>query len=403
MIKRLRIKLVAITMSLLMVMLLLILGFVFHLTRTGLESSSLDVLQAVEPDRGGPGSPGKPGRPGNPMGPCFILEISPDGKFTAIGSDYYDLDDMDALLPILDKAQRTGDDHGVLRDQALRFLELEGGPGMRYAFTDITAELRTLQRLNITCAIILFAGMLCLFGISVLLARWAVRPVEIAWDHQRQFVADASHELKTPLTVILTNAELLQSDEYDEASKRRFSDSILTMSRQMRGLVEQLLNQARVDSDTPQAQPVPIDLSKLAADVVLPFEPVYFEAGRELRSTIEPGIQLSGNPGQLRQVVDILLDNGCKYSTPGSVVTLTLSRTGRNHCLLQVSSPGAPMTEAQCRDIFKRFYRGDEARSMNRSYGLGLSIAQGIVRQHRGKIWAQSRNGNNTFFVSLPL
>ena len=400
MIRQLRVKLVAITMVLLMVMLVVILGCVYHLTRAGLEGASLSTLQAVNSDRGGPG---KPGKPLISLGPCFVLELSPNGKLTALGSDYYHLEDPELLKAILDEAQETGLRTGVLKNRTLRFLELDGGPGSRYAFTDITSEMQTLQRLNFTCVIILFTGLLGFLVISILLARWAVRPVETAWEQQRQFVADASHELKTPLTVILTNAELLQSDEYDEPSKRRFADSILTMSHQMRGLVEQLLNQARVDSGKVQSPKVRTNLSKLVSDAVLPFEPVYFEAGRELQSAVEPDIQLSCHPTQLRQVVDILLDNGCKYSTPGSMVTLNLSRPARSHCILQVSSPGVPMTEQQCRDIFQRFYRADEARSMNRSYGLGLSIAEGIVHQHRGKIWAQSRDGINTFFVSLPL
>lgn len=400
MIRRLRVKLVAITMSLLMVMLLVILGCVYHLTRTGLESASLDALQAVDTDLG---NHGKPGRPGGYMGRCFMLELSPNGKLIAVGSGYYDLDDRDSLMELLEEAEDTEQRTGVLEDRALRFLKKEGVPGIAYVFTDITTEIQTLQRLNWICAGIFMVGLLGFLGISILLARWAVRPVENAWNQQRQFVADASHELKTPLTVILTNAELLHADEYDEASKRRFADSILTMSHQMRGLVEQLLEQARVDNGIARTEMVSVDLSKLVSDAVLPFEPVYFEEGRELQSVVEPGILLTGHPARLRQVVEILLDNGCKYSTPGGLVCLTLSRQGRSQCLLQVSSPGAEMTEQQCRDIFKRFYRVDEARSMNRSYGLGLSIAQGIVRQHRGKIWAQSRDGINTFSVNLPL
>jgi signal transduction histidine kinase len=260
------------------------------------------------------------------------------------------------------------------------------------------SEQLVLKRMHWTSLMILLAGMLIFFGFSVLLTRWTVRPVEQAWEQQRQFVADASHELKTPLTVILTNAELLHG-EYDAQSKEQFADSILTMSRQMRGLVEELLDQARVDNT--QIQHRKLDYSKLVEDAVLPFEPVYFEAGRRLQCHVEPGIGAMGNAEHLRRVVEVLLDNGWKYSSPGGVVELNLSRQGRGS-LLSVRSPGITMTEQQCHDIFKRFYRMDQARTMNRSYGLGLSIAQGIVQQHRGKIWVQSQGGYNTFFVSLP-
>lgn len=401
MIKKLRRKLIAITMVLLMAVLTVILVFVYHSTRTGLEESSLNRLTAAGAELGLHTRPGAADRVPAPM--CFVLWLSPDGELSAFGSDYYyDLDDPDALMALLSQAREQEDQSGIIKDRNLRFLRLNEGRGAVYAFTDISAELEMLSRLNITCAVVFAVGLIVFFAISVLLAKWAVRPVEKAWEQQRQFVADASHELKTPLTVILTNAELMASDEYDEGSKRQFTASILTMSRQMRGLVEELLDQARVDNGSAQTEHQKLDYSKLVSDGMLPFEPVYFEAGRELRCDIEPGITVVGRAEHLRRVVDILLDNGCKYSEPASAVELRLTRQGRS-CLLSVRSPGVSMTAEQCRDIFKRFYRMDTARTMNRSYGLGLSIAQGIVQQHRGKIWAQSQDGVNTFYVSLPL
>lgn len=391
----------AITAVLLTVVLVAILCCIYHFTRIGLEERSMSALQAAGAELGPRDRPGKPDRLTN--SPCFLLEISPDGRLKAVGTDYYDLDDREELLALLEEVEEMDVQSGLLEDQQLRFLRLDNGPGVCYAFMDISGELDTLSQLNVTCAVILAAGVIGFFCISVLLARWAVRPVEQAWEQQRQFVADASHELKTPLTVILTNAELLRSNEYDEQNKSQFADSILTMSRQMRGLVEELLDQARVDNGMSNVEKIRLDYSKLVSDAVLPFEPVYFEAGKELRSFVQPGIAVTGSAAHLRRVVEVLLDNGCKYSFPGSVVELRLERQGRGNCLLTVSSPGEAMTEQQCQDIFKRFYRANQARTMNRSYGLGLSIAQGIVQQHRGKIWAQSRDGINTFYVNLPM
>ena len=400
MIKRLRFKLIAITMVLLTVMLAMVFALVYHVARTGLEQDSLAALQAFSADTARPGRPMGPGQ--ELSTPCFVIQESRRDGLSVYGSAYFDLTDKEEIEKILEETWDSGQRTGVLKDRALRFMKLEGLPGTAYAFTDISGELQTLRNLLTSFLVIGFAALLGLFGISVLLARWAVRPVEKAWEQQRQFVADASHELKTPLTVILTNAELLRSEEYDEAGKRRFADSILTMSRQMRGLVEELLDQARVDNGAIRQELAPLDLSKLVSDAALPFEPVYFEEGRELRSEIEPGITMTGSARHLRQVVDILLDNGCKYSVPGGIVALRLRRQGRN-CLLTVTSPGPTMSQEQCRDVFKRFYRADTARSMNHSYGLGLSIAQSIVQQHRGRIWAAGENGWNTFFVQLPL
>lgn len=398
MIKRLRWKLVGITTVLLTVVLGMILSFVYYATQSGFQRDSLDTLEQMTIQVG------KPGRPGKfktfPDGRCFLLQQERDGTLVAIGPEHY-LEDREVLLEILAEAEGTGERSGVLKERGLRFLRREDGPTTGYAFMDISAEEQALSVLVTTCIVIFVVGVVCFFGISILLARWATRPVEQAWDQQRQFVADASHELKTPLTVIMTNAELMTGETVDPAQQARSADSILTMSRRMRSLVEELLDQARVDNGTVRAKWETVDLSKLVSDSVLPFEPLYFEAGRMLDSQIQPGITVTGSAQHLRQVVDILLDNGCKYSTPGGTVLLRLERYHRG-CLIGVTSPGEALTEQQCEDIFKRFYRVDTARKIDGSCGLGLSIAKGIVEQHKGKIWAQSQEGQNTFFVQLP-
>ena len=401
MIRRLRRKLVTITMVLLSAVLLAIMICVYLLTSAGLEADSLKSLQAAQSElmdnHKGPG-----GKIRTTVSPCFILEQKPDGTFIAVGSTMYDLSDKEELEQILREAVETGQQSGVLEEQQLRFLELESGPDHLYAFMDISSEQDTLSRLRLICLVIFSAGLIGIFCISVLLTRWAVRPVEKAWEQQRQFVADASHELKTPLTVILTNAELLSDPDYDTTSRERFAGNILTMSRQMRGLVEELLDQARIDNGIVREKQERLDLSKLAEESVLIFEPVYFEAGRMLESDIQPALTVNGSRDHLRRVVEVLLDNGCKYSTANSTVHIRLARHGKN-ALLSVSSQGNPLTEQQCKDIFKRFYRADTARAMNRSYGLGLPIAQGIVEQHKGRIWAESKDGWNTFLVTIPL
>lgn len=396
MIRRLRRKLVGITTVLLTAMLIIILIFFHTFTRFGLERSSMEALEAAAAEMMLPDAPGS-----RLDGRCFVLEQRPDGTFAAMGSSYFDLDDRQTLLSLMERAQATGLRSGVLEDLQLRFLRAEGGPGQKYAFMDISAENRTISQLWTTCILIFLVGTAGFWLISVLLARWAIRPVEQAWLQQRQFVADASHELKTPLTVIMTNAELLTDPEQPPENAGRFAQSILTMSRQMRGLVEALLDQARVDDGAARAKWTQVDLSKLISDTVLPFEPVYFEAGKQLVTQIQPQLQVTGSAQHLRQVAEILLDNGCKYSTPGGTVLLCLRRHERG-CLLSVTSPGEELTPQQCQDIFKRFYRLDAARKMDHSYGLGLSIALSIVEQHKGKIWAQSENGHNTFFVTLP-
>lgn len=405
MIKKLRAKFVCIFMVTVAVLLLAIFGLICNSTQKEMRAASLAALQSVafETDRPHDLPGGNLNEKGH-MGanPCFVLWQDPSGQLEAWGSDIYDLSNQETLLQILAAAEADGNQTGILFQWNLRYYRMDKGPGSGYAFLDISNEVQTMSALILSCAMFGLAALAVFFVVAVLLARWLVKPVEEAFNAQRQFVADASHELKTPLTVILTNAELLQSEEYDVQTKQRFANSIFSMSIQMRGLVESLLQLARVDNSTSPKQMQTVFFSQLAEECILPFEPVYFEAGRSLESQITPDIRVQGMEQQLRQVVDILLDNGRKYSTPGSTVVLKLTMQGYNHCQLSVASQGAPLTPQQCKEIFKRFYRVDEARSMNHSYGLGLPIAEGIISRHRGKIWCQSKDGVNTFYVSLP-
>ena len=165
--------------------------------------------------------------------------------------------------------------------------------------------------------------------------------------------------------------------------------------------MESLLDLARADNGAARMDFSDLDYSQLVTSAVLPFEAVLFEAHLTLTTDIREGIRLKGSSDHLRQVVEILLDNARKYSFPQTQVTVTLTRTGQT-CLLRVTNRGETISPEDLTNIFKRFYRVDTARTGSGSYGLGLSIAESIVQAHKGKIWAESREGTNTFLVQLP-
>ena len=399
MIRRRRVQFVCITMTIVTVMMTLMLCVQYRSTQLGLEQASLKALKVASQE---PLGALRPGFGSGEDQPCFILSLNAWGSLLVDGDKYYDLSDNAMNVRIYNAAFADGKESGVLEQFGLRYYRAETPLELRYVFTDIQLEQQTLRQLlrsSVAIGVTGFAGFLVL---SILLAGWAVRPVERAWEEQRRFVADASHELKTPLTVILTNAEMLQEPDYDADQRQQFSASILTMSHQMRALVENLLQLARADCGQTKQAYSRLDWSDLLETAVLPFEPLYFEQGLMLQTQIDPRLAVTGNEAQLRQVAEILLDNARKYSAPGSTVRLILRSQGRQ-AVLALESPGQPLTPDQCRDIFRRFYRVDEARSRDGSYGLGLSIAEGIISDHRGKIWAEGRDGGNTFFVTLPL
>ena len=400
MLKKLRTRFVFVTMTIITVMLLAIFGLILHFTAKNLEMQSIQMLQSISTEPIRPGD-----REHTPPGvhlPYFTLELGPDEKILTAGEDHFDLSDARVTRKLLFAAMDAPSDRGVLREYSLRFLRLDTPVGHRYAFADITAEEDTLRELFRSCLFVFFLSFFLFLALLIKIARWATLPTELSWKRQRQFVADASHELKTPLTVIMTNAELLQDPHYNEENRSQFINSILTMSRQMRGLVESLLDLAKLDNSSIQPLFSSLDLSQLILDAVLPFEALFFETGKTLECDVESGIRIRGSDTHLRQVVDILLDNALKYSTPDTAVELRLRRKG-SHCTLTVASRGDTISKEDLVNIFKRFYRMDKTRSIGHSYGLGLSIAFWIVSEHRGKIWAESTEGINTFFVQLPL
>lgn len=397
--KKLRTKFMLITLSILTITLCIILSMIYFFTKMNLENNSIRMMEAISMN---PFLPRVPNDLADDVRlPYFILQISAQGDLIATGGGYYDLSDENFLKDLVDASSADSAPTGVIKEYNLRYYRANTPVTQLLVYADTSSEQATLRNLLRNCIFIGIACFLAFFYISFLLAGWMVRPVEKAWNQQRQFIADASHELKTPLTVIMTNAELLQSPDYDRESRAAFSSHILVMSRQMRSLVEQMLELARADSI--QSDPVfsSVDLSQLVSYAVLPFEPIFFEKGLALETEIVENIVINGDPSQLRQVLDILLDNAGKYSRERGKIWVTLRNRGKGHCLLTVANEGMEISQEELPHLFKRFYRADEARSRTGSFGLGLSIAESIVLRHKGKIWAESGKRINTFFAEF--
>ena len=400
MLKQLRLKFVCIVMAIVTIMLSLVFGMVIHFMKANLEEQSIRLLRSISDN---PFQQGNPGDVSEEVQlPYFTVLLSYRGQLVAKSGGYYDLSDEVTILKITRAALESGAQSGVLEEYNLRYYRTDSPMRPCLVFADISSEQATLDGLIRTCLLIGGCSFLAFLWISVLLSRWAVRPVDAAWKRQRQFVASASHELKTPLTVILTNAELLQDPTYSPERRSVFLSNLLTMSRQMRHLIEQLLELARADAAAPQAARLPVDFSALVSRSVLSFEPVFFERGLTLIPQVDERIQVLGEAAPLEQVVNVLLDNAQKYAREHGRVWVRLQMHGRDRCLLSVSNEGDPIPPEDLPHIFERFYRADPARSRDGSFGLGLSIAKAMVVRHQGKIWAESSQGVNRFLVELP-
>ena len=400
MLKKLRLKFILINMTIVTLMLGIIFGLLYYSTGRNLERESMRMMESIAMNPMQKGPPGKP--PKDVHLPYFSVRIDHTGEVSEVGGGFFDMSDRDFLSELLQMTFDKRTDSGVLKEYNLRFLLRELPMGQCIVFADMTSEQSTLRNMVQTFLMIGSAAFLVFLGISILLAKWAVKPVDRAWRQQKQFVADASHELKTPLTVIMADAELLHASDCPEADRKPLAESILTMSVQMRGLVENLLDLARIDNGSVKEEFSTMSFSDAVSDTVMVYEPVFFEKGFPLRYEIESGIQVNGIPSHLKQLVGILLDNAGKYASSGGEIFVKLSRSSHKHCLLEISNQGEPISEEDLKNIFKRFYRADKARAMNHSYGLGLSIAQSIAEEHHGKIWAGSENGYNRFYTEIP-
>lgn len=312
--------------------------------------------------------------------------------------------DESAAVRAVEGALASGAASGELRELNLRFLIQRRGVWLDLAFADLSWEQGAVRRQAATAALLLGAALAGFFVVSLFLSRWLVRPVEESWKRQRQFVADASHELKTPLTVLLADADILLSHPDDTiGAQRRWVEHIRDEGVRMKGLVGDLLFLARGDAAGPERPQGEADLSGVCGECVMSFEPVAFEAGLTLDSSLAPGVSVPGSGEELRRLCAILLDNACKYAPPGGRVTVTLAKGDK--AVLTVHNTGEAIPAEAQAHLFERFYRADAARNREQGgYGLGLAIAASIVERHRGRIAVRSAAGEGTAFtVTLPL
>ena len=395
MIRKLRLKIVGISVVTVAVVLVSALVILALSTRSQMaQSSEARLYEALE------GKLDKSELPGSSGLPCFVAEVYSGGTIRLSGSSYYNLQDEEMVLHIVQAALEREDDSGVLGDYSLRYLRRIGVVSVRIAFTDCTMEQATMRSLLLRSGLIALAALAVLAGLSYCLAGLVVGPVKRAWQEQKQFLSDASHELKTPLTVILSSSELA-AEEQDVQRTKQYVEGIHAESLRMKALVEDMLTLARTESGTrPETEAV--DLSDTVLESVLAFEPVAFESGRELVYDIQPELTVMGSGVQLRRLTDILLDNAVKYAAEGTPIRLLLRQEGRC-AALRVENRGETIPAEKLRHIFDRFYRADESRSGGEGFGLGLAIAQSIAQSHGGSIGCASEEGVTRFTVTLPL
>ena len=250
---------------------------------------------------------------------------------------------------------------------------------------------------NLIISIIIFILLeLIILFVSKILTTWIIKPGVESFLKQKQFVADASHELKTPLSVIMTNLSV-----YEETKDEKWLNNIKEESERMNKLITNLLDLASLEEKKDIRKYQNINLSKLVERSILTFDGLFYENNIKVEYYLDEDIYFNCNPDEIKQMIGILLDNAIKHSSSKGNVIITLSKD-KFKIILEVKNKGRAITKGMEDKIFERFYRDDEARNRNDNrYGLGLSIAKQIVINHNGEISVSSNNGYTTFKVKL--
>jgi len=408
MIRELRIKFIGIMMSMVTLILLAVFITMLFTTQSNFEKAGYEALQSslrFQSIQGVPGEPSQEGGRPSPISkvPTLLVKVNSDQEIQILSQHLRSLDEAE-IEDIASLTLSKGMDFGKLEEYNLRYMVRSDKNEIWIAFTDSSMESIILRRFIWNSFLVGFGALMPFFFLSLFLSRWAIRPVERAWNQQKRFVADASHELKTPLTVIMANAELL-SDQMSLENKlnQQRLENIREESHRMKTLIDQLLLLAKSDNSSPSCPASVVSLSEIVNSSILLYESSFFEQGLHFDSQIEEGLQVVGNPDQLRQLCDVLLDNAIKYTRPFGEIRVKLFLSSKKNVHLVVFNESTPISEKEHENIFQRFYRLDQSRSHQGGFGLGLSIAATIAKEHGGKIWLETpAKIGNEFHVSLP-
>ena len=394
MIRRLQYKIIAVILgTLLIVFAAVLLALNLTVYQTSVQRAEDFMAAVVEndgflfPPMGRPGS-GPPDRGRDPFGSpqmmragrFFYAKLDRDGYIIELNLEMmFDFSRSEAesvVSSVLESGQTKGD-----RDN-FRFLSAEKPYGRILVFAERSIEMGLLD--NLTRASLWAAGVvsLILVCLAAFLAQWMVRPVKSAFEKQRRFVSDASHELKTPLTIIGANLDVLQN----EIGENQWLTYSKTQMERMNALIHSLLLLAGTDEGQTSQMVGEFSLSNAVLGTALEFESRAFEEGKQYAYHVMENINYHGDETQIRQLVSILLDNAIRYSDANGQIDVSLN-ADNSHKHISVYNTGAGVPNNERDRIFERFYRIDESRTRETgSYGIGLSLAEAIAHAHKGKI-----------------
>lgn len=320
----------------------------------------------------------------------FIIMADKNGQFlAAMNNDELDAEVAQQYISAIMKEDASS---GMVNNY--QFCRSNKTNGTLMVFTDKQAELDMLDQLTRTTILIGVVSFVVLSVLAFFFSKKSIEPIKIAFEKQKQFVSDASHELKTPLTVISANADVLSG----EIGENKWLTYIKSQTDRMNVLVNDLLNLTRLENNTSDFICVDFNLSQAVTNTALPFECQAFEMNKVFEVDVEEGLSINGSEKHVKQMAAIFIDNALKYSNDGGTVRVMLKKHG-DRAVFSVFNTGSGLKESDKDKIFERFYRSDDSRSrMTGGYGLGLAIAKSIIDKHKFKITVENHEGESICF-----
>ena len=318
----------------------------------------------------------------------FIVTEDENGEITDCDLDRIAAVDRDTAEEYAQEVSTKSGSSGF--EGVYRYRVTETEDGVKYVFLDCRREISNFRTVLVTTVSVSFLGLAAVFVLVVIFSRMVFRPVEESIQKQKRFITDASHELKTPLTIIDANTEVLEM----ESGESQWTRSTRKQIQRLSGLVQQLVTLTRLDEEKGLQDIAEFNLSEAVSESVQPYEVLAQTKEKSLTLEIENNLSYVGSEKSIRQLVGILMDNAVKYSSEKGNIRLTLKKKGKK-IFLEVCNDAENLPEGKLDVLFERFYRLDSSRNSGTGgSGIGLSVAKAIVQAHKGKITAENRNGN---------
>ena len=320
----------------------------------------------------------------------FTVFFDRNGNVVETFTDSIYAIDEDTAIEYAEKVMEDEKKRGWISSYRYKVFSAEMGYGV--VFVDGSMS-RSAMMQSMTIAGIVLLGCAALVLILIfLLSKKAVKPIAESYEKQKQFVTDANHELKTPLTLIMANVEIAEL----ELGKNEWLDDIRAEGHRMTELVNQLVALSRMDEEGQLMNVTKVSFGKLVADTISEFESLAKDRGKALNASIDKEITYLGDEALLHRLVGILMDNAIKYCDQGGEISVSLRRGKR--VSLTVENTYSAVGDIELHRLFDRFYRADKARRFTGGYGVGLSMAKAIVEKHKGEITAYRKGGTHIGF-----